>query len=175
MRSKNSDVQLHYIWVAYSNLAINYNSIKIFTKKLSLKKLPSDYAGTYIAQYTPSAICAQVCIICIKVRVYCEAACNYYTYYYYTYVSRTSIGFERDGRDNEILPRGAMVIRQGRGLFYLAVGAMGFDLRVQTDAIPTIIIIIILLLLFTRVRSRNLHFSRRLPSRGLLYYTSIHI
>lgn len=47
---------------------------------------------------------------------------------------------------------------------------MGFDLGLQTDVIPTIIIIIILLLLFTGVRSRNLHFSRRSPSRGLLYY-----
>lgn len=122
MRSKNSDVPL-YIRVVYSYLAINYNNIKMFRKKLSLKTLSSDYAGTYIAQYTPRAYAPKY-VYGLKFA-FIEAACNYYTYYYYTYVSRTSIGFERDGRDNEILPRGAMAIRQGRGLFLFSSGYDG--------------------------------------------------
>jgi hypothetical protein len=75
-----------------------------------------------------------------------------------------------------------MATSRSRG--YLAVGAVGFDMGLQADVIPTIIIIIIiiLLLLFTRVRSGNLHIfippitqhrTRLLHYRRIIIYNGI--
>lgn len=73
-----------------------------------------------------------------------------------------------------------MATSRSRG--YLAVGAVGFDMGLQANVIPTIIIIIILLLLFTRVRSGNLHIfippitqhrTRLLHYRRIIIYNGI--